>query len=224
VQAGPGAAAVAVVGDSLTDGRGSTTNGNDRWPDRLFARLQSGPDASRVAVLNQGIGGNRVLSDGLGPAALARLDRVMAQNAVKWLVVFEGVNDLGTAGPTRTAQQTAAQDLISAYRLMITRAQALGMLVFGATLTPFGGHATYDDPRGRREAARQAVNDWIRSGQRFDAVLDFDRAVRDPACPRRLRAGYDSGDHLHLSPAGYQALADAVPAVLFAAPPAAAGP
>jgi lysophospholipase L1-like esterase len=223
VQAGPGAAAVVIVGDSLTDGRGSTTNANDRWPDRLFARLQSDPATSRVAVLNQGIGGNRVLSDGLGPGALTRLDRVLAQNGVRWLVVFEGVNDLGTAEPTQTAQQNAARDLISAYRLMIARARALRVLVFGATLTPFGGHVTYDDSRGRREAARQAVNQWIRSGNEFDAVFDFDRAVRDPAGPRRLLAPYDSGDHLHLSPAGYQALADAVPARLFSALADAAG-
>ena len=223
VQAGPGAAAVAIVGDSLTDGRGSTTNGNDRWPDRLFARLQSDPATSRVAVLNQGIGGNRVLSDGLGPGALTRLDRVIAQNAVRWLVVFEGVNDLGAAEPTQTAQQNAARDLISAYRLMVMRARALQMLVFGATLTPFGGHAGYDDSGGRRETARQAVNHWMRTSHQFDAVLDFDRAVRDPSSRRWLLAPFDSGDHLHLSPAGYQALADAVPARLFRPPPSAAG-
>jgi lysophospholipase L1-like esterase len=223
-QAGAGAAAVAILGDSLTDGRGSTTNGNDRWPDLLFTRLQSDPATSRVAVLNQGIGGNRVLSDGLGPAALVRLERdVLALGAVTWLVVFEGVNDIGTAGPTKTAQQNAAQDLINAYLRTIARGRASGIQVFVATLTPLRGHEGYVDSRGRREAARQAVNHWIRTSGQFDAVLDFDQAVRDPARPQRLLPSFDCGDHLHLSPAGYQALADAVPARLFRAPPEAAG-
>ena len=216
VPAGAGACAVAIMGDSLCDGHGATTNGNDRWPDRLFARLQLVPARSRIAVLNQGIGGNRVLNDGLGPSALSRLERdVLAQNAVRWLIVFEGVNDIGTAGPTQTAQQNVVQELINAYRLIITRARASGILVFGSTLTPLEGHDLYDAPPGSREEARQAVNQWIRTSREFDAVLDFDRAVRDPASPRQLLPAFDCGDHLHLSPAGYQALADAVPARLL---------
>ena len=212
----PANAAAAIVGDSLTDGRGSTTNGNDRWPDQLFTRLRSIPDASGVAVLNQGLGGNRVLNDGLGPNVLARLDRdVLAQSGVKWLIVFEGVNDIGTADPTEAAQKQVAANLIAAYQQIITRAHALGIRVFGATITPFGGNAGYDDPQGLREAARQTVNQWIRTSHKFDAVLDFDRAVRDPANPRRILPSFDNGDHLHLNPAGYQALADAVPASPF---------
>ncbi|GAB3894080.1 SGNH/GDSL hydrolase family protein [Microbispora bryophytorum subsp. camponoti] len=216
VWADPSVAAVAVVGDSLSDGRGSTTNGNDRWPDRFLDRLRSRHGMDGVAVVNQAAGGNRVLNDGLGPNVLARLDRdVLAHSGVAWLVLFEGVNDIGTAEATPAAQKQVADDLVFAYDQIITRAHARGIRVYGATLTPFGGNASYDDAQGCREAARQAVNQWIRAGRRFDAVIDFDRAARDPADPRRLLAAYDVGDHLHLNPAGYQALADAVPAHLF---------
>jgi lysophospholipase L1-like esterase len=209
-------AAAVMMGDSLTDGRGSTTNGNDRWPDQLFARLQSGRGTVGVAILNQALGGNRVLHDGLGPNVLARLDRdVLAQSGVSWLVVFEGVNDIGTADATDAAQKQVVADLIGAYEQIIVRAHAVGIRVFGATITPFGGNTMYDDPSGNREAARQAVNEWIRTSHQFDAVIDFDRAVRDPANPRQLIPSFDSGDHLHLNPAGYQALARAVPAGLF---------
>ncbi|GAA3818090.1 SGNH/GDSL hydrolase family protein [Sphaerisporangium flaviroseum] len=208
--------AVAIVGDSLTDGRGSTTNMNDRWPDQLLDRLQAHPGTTEIAILNQAAGGNRVLNDGLGPNALARLDRdVFAQSGVSWQIVFEGVNDLGTAEATEAAQKKVAGDLIAAYDQMILRAHALGIRVYGATLTPFGGNEAYDDAQGYREAARQEVNQWIRTSRRFDAVIDFDRAVRDPADPRRLAAAFDVGDHLHLNPTGYKALADAVPARLF---------
>jgi lysophospholipase L1-like esterase len=212
VWARPATAAAAIIGDSLTDGRGSTTDGNDRWPDQLFARLQASPGTSGVTVLNQGLGGNRVLNDGLGPNAAARLDRdVLAQSGVKWLIVFEGVNDIGTASATDAAQKQVATALIAAYQQIITRAHAMGIRVYGATITPFGGNAGYDDPQGLREAARQAVNGWIRTSHQFDAVLDFDRAVRDPADPRQILPSFDSGDHLHLNPAGYGALAAAVP-------------
>ncbi|MFG1706247.1 SGNH/GDSL hydrolase family protein [Nonomuraea sp. M3C6] len=208
--------ALVLVGDSLTDGRGSTTNQNDRWPDQLFDRLRADRRTAGVAVNNQAAGGNRVLNDGLGPSALARLDRdVLAQSGVRWLVVFEGVNDIGTAEATQAAQKQIADDLIAAYEQIIVRARAQDILVYGATLTPFGGNTSYDDAQGYREAARQAVNEWIRTSGRFDAVIDFDRAARDPADARRLRPAYDVGDHLHLNPAGYKALADAVPARLL---------
>ena len=212
----PGTDAVAMLGDSLTDGRGSTTNGNDRWPDQLLARLQTNRRTADVAVLNQAAGGNRVLNDGLGPNALARLDRdVLATSGVRWLFVFEGVNDIGTAAATVEAQKQVADDLIAAYEQIITRAHAVGIRVYGATLLPFGGNTGYDDPAGTRETARQAVNEWIRTSRRFDAVVDFDVASRDPANPRNLNPLYDVGDHLHLNPTGYRALADAVPARLF---------
>ncbi|TMR93771.1 SGNH/GDSL hydrolase family protein [Nonomuraea basaltis] len=211
----PATAALVLLGDSLTDGRGSTTNLNNRWPDRLFDRLRADRRTAGVAIANQAAGGNRVLNDGLGPNALARLDRdVLARSGAQWLVVFEGVNDLGTAEATQGAQKRIADELIAAYDQIIVRAHAKDLTVYGATITPFGGHS-YDDPQGHREGARQAVNEWIRTSGRFDAVIDFDRAVRDPAEPRRLQAAYDVGDGLHLSPAGYKALADAVPARLF---------
>ncbi|MEU4769825.1 SGNH/GDSL hydrolase family protein [Actinosynnema sp. NPDC023794] len=214
------ASAVVTLGDSLTDGRGSTTNGNDRWPDRLSARLRSRPATADVAVLNQGTGGNRVLSDGIGPSALARLDRdVLAQTGVAWLVVFEGINDICTTGAAAVAQKQVADDLCAAYEQIVVRAHAHGITVCGATLAPLGGNEAYDDPDGHREAARQAVNEWIRTSGAFDEVLDFDAAARDPHDHRRLLAAYDDGDHLHMTPAGYQALADAVPLELFESRP-----
>jgi lysophospholipase L1-like esterase len=211
-----GVRAAAILGDSLTDGRGSTTNGNDRWPDQLVDRLHQDPATADVAVLNQAAGGNRVLHDGLGPNGLARLDRdVLAQSGVSWLLVFEGVNDIGTAAATVAAQQAVANDLITAFDQIVVRCHAHGIRVYGATLLPFGGNTGYDDPDGLRAAARRTVNRWIRTSGRFDAVLDFDAAVRDPQDPARLLPAYDVGDHLHLNPTGYRALADAVPAGLL---------
>jgi lysophospholipase L1-like esterase len=208
--------AVAVLGDSLTDGRGSTTNGDNRWTDRLYDRLRTRPATSHLAVLNQAAGGNRVLNDGLGPNALARLDRdVLARSGVSWLIVFEGVNDIGTADATPAAQRRVTDDLIAAYQQIVVRAHAQGIRVYGATLLPFGGNTQYDDPAGEREKSRQAVNRWIRAKGHFDAVIDFDRSVRDPAAPNRLRADLQDGDWLHLNPEGYGVLADAVPGGLF---------
>ncbi|MBE8519312.1 SGNH/GDSL hydrolase family protein [Amycolatopsis sp. H6(2020)] len=202
--------AVVLLGDSLTDGRGSTTNANDRWPDELFARLQKQSATANVAVANEAAGGNAVLSGGLGPTAVSRFDRdVLGQSGVKWLIVFEGVNDLGGNG----SPQTAA-GLTAAYQQFVTKAHAAGIKVLGATITPFGGNS-YDNAAGTHEAARQTVNSWIRTSHQFDVVADFDQAVRDPANARRLRPAYDSGDHLHLNPAGYLALANAVPSTLF---------
>lgn len=209
-------AAIDVVGDSLTDGRGSTTNGDDKWTDQLFNRLQSNPSTSHLTVLNQGLGGNRILNDGLGPNVLARFDRdVLAQSGVRWLILWEGVNDIGTAPATEADQKQVAADIIAAYQQIITRAHAEGIRVYGATISPFGGNIGYDDPAGFREEARQIVNTWIRTSHQFDAVLDFDAAVRDPANPRQINPAFDVGDHLHLTPAGYGAIAAAVPFGLF---------
>ncbi|MEV7098255.1 SGNH/GDSL hydrolase family protein [Amycolatopsis sp. NPDC051045] len=200
------ASAVAVIGDSISDGRGSTTNGNDRWPNVLAARLHG------VSVVNQAAGGNRVLQDGLGPNVLARLDRdLLATSGVSWAIVFEGVNDIGTATPEGAADVAAR--LIDAYDQILVRAHAQDISVYGATITPFGGNTAYDVPE--REAARQQVNAWIRQPGHFDALLDFDKVTRDPAAPSRLLPAYDVGDHLHLNPAGYQALGSSVPASLF---------
>ncbi|WP_250035476.1 SGNH/GDSL hydrolase family protein [Paractinoplanes maris] len=198
--------ALAIVGDSLTDGRGSTTDGNDRWPDQLFAR---GP---RAAVLNQAAGGNRVLNDGLGPSVLARLDRdVLATSGVDRMLLFEGVNDIGTAPATVADQKAVLDDLLVACEQIVLRAHAVDLRVYGATITPFGGNTGYDDAGGLREATRTAVNAAVRRRGLFDGVADFDAAVRDPAVPRQLRPDYDTGDHLHLNPAGYRAIAQAVP-------------
>jgi lysophospholipase L1-like esterase len=216
VEAGPEAAAVIVLGDSITDGRGSTTNGNDRWPDRLARRLQANPATAQVAVLNHGIGGNRLLRDGLGPNALARLDRdVLAQTGARWLVVLEGVNDLGTRVAARTKGESwaTADDIIGAYEQIARRAQAHGLRVYGATILPLEGFANYAAPDV--EADRQRINDWIRTGGAFDGVVDFDRATRDPAHPARLSAAVDGGDHLHPSAAGYEVMANAVDLALF---------
>ncbi|MEU4743287.1 SGNH/GDSL hydrolase family protein [Actinosynnema sp. NPDC023658] len=215
VWSGPDTAALVVLGDSLSDGRGSTTNGNNRWPDQLLARLQTQPDTADVAVVNQAAGGNSVLRGGLGPTALSRLDRdVLAQSGIAWLVVFEGVNDIGGSPATDAGRRQVTDELIDAYDQIILQSHAQGIRVYGATLLPFGGNS-YDDSSGYHEAARQKVNDWIRTSGAFDAVLDFDQTTRDPAQPRKLKAAYDSGDHLHLNPTGYRALADAVPTTLL---------
>ena len=200
------AAAVAVLGDSITDGRGSPTDGNGRWTDHLARRLHEGKGTALVGVLNQGLGGNRLLNDGLGPNALARLDRdVLAQPGVRWLIVLEGINDLGTRSAT-------ARDLIGAYDQIILRAHARGIKVYGATILPCEG-SSYFNPD--LEAARQEVNAWIRRSGRFDAVIDFDTATRDPQKPLRLSAAADGGDHLHPGPEGYKIMGGVVDLELF---------
>ncbi len=213
------ASSIVVLGDSITDGHGATTNGNDRWTDVLAARLQTSPKTRDIGVSNQGIGGNHLLTDGLGPNALARFDRdVLAQAGVHWLIVFEGVNDLG--GLARTAEVPAAdhatrvKNVLAAYEQIITRAHAQGLRVFGATITPYVG-SDYYHPSPQSEADRQKVNDWIRTSGHFDAIIDFDAVVRDPAHPGRLLPTYDCGDHLHPSPAGYKAMGESVSLKLF---------
>jgi lysophospholipase L1-like esterase len=207
--------AIVALGDSITDGRGSTTNGNDRWTDALTERLANAH--LPAGVLNHGIGGGHVLLDGLGPNAMARFDRdVLAQTGVRWLIVFEGINDIGTFDPEGNKPQTAHNELVrqltAAYGQMIEKAHAAGITVYGATITPFMDCTPYH-PSPITEADRIAVNAWVRA--HFDAVVDFDATVRDPARPDHLAAIYDSGDHLHLSPAGYRAIAAAIPLALF---------
>jgi len=215
----PNATAVVTLGDSITDGHGATTNGNDRWPDILARRLQASPETHTISVLNHGIGGNHLLIDGLGPNALARFDRdVLAQPGVHTLIILEGVNDLG--GLTRTAEVTDADHallvkrILAAYQQIIWRAHAHGIKVIGATILPYVG-SDYYHPGAKNESDRQAVNDWIRAPGHFDAVVDFDKVTRDPAHPDRLLPAYDSGDHLHPSPAGYKAMAEAIPLALL---------
>jgi lysophospholipase L1-like esterase len=215
------ASAIVTLGDSITDGHGAITNGNDRWPDMLAKRLQARPETQTLAVLNVGTGGNRVLLDGLGPNALARLDSdVLAQAGVRYLIVLEGVNDLGMlarAGDVpKTEHAAMVREILAAYEQIITRAHAHGIEVFGGTITPFVGSLFYHPGQGT-EADRQTINDWIRAPGHFDAVVDFDKVIRDPEHPERMAPALDSGDHLHPSPAGYAAMADAIPLSLFTA-------
>jgi lysophospholipase L1-like esterase len=220
VRAASRAAAVVVLGDSITDGHGATTNGNDRWPDVLAQRLQAASKTRDIGVSNQGIGGNHLLTDGLGPNALARVDRdVLAPAGARWAIVFEGVNDLGGLarnGEVSAAEHTAlVQRVLAAYQQIVARAHAHGLRVYGATITPYVG-SPYYHPGPLSEADRQAVNQWVRTSGLFDAVIDFDAVVRDPQHPDQMLPLYDSGDHLHPSPAGYKAMGGAVPLELFA--------
>ncbi|KAK8087958.1 GDSL-like Lipase/Acylhydrolase [Apiospora hydei] len=216
----PKTSALVIVGDSITDGRGSTKNQNDRWPDQLQARLNAHlpSTTAAIAILNQAAGGNRVLQDGLGPNALSRIDRdVLGQSGVRYVLLFEGVNDIGTAVADPASQQAVGTRLIAAYDQILTRLHAARLPVFGATITPFCGGAPglqpYSDPE--RERTRQRVNAWIRDSGRFDAVVDFDALVRNASRPDQLSDEYNSGDYLHLNPAGYKAMGGAVDLALF---------
>lgn len=210
--AAPGASAVAILGNSITDGRGSTTNANDRWPDLLSRRLQADSSTANVAVLNQGIGGNCVLRACLGPSGIDRFARdILDPPGVRWAIVFEGVNDIG--GASGAAQSdSVARALITSYQELMALAHARGARVYGATLLPFGG-SFYWSPV--HETARQTVNRWIRRSGAFDAVIDFDMALRDPADSTRLRPEADTGDHLHPNARGYHLMAEAVDLTLF---------
>jgi lysophospholipase L1-like esterase len=203
---------IVAYGDSITDGARSSNESNHSWPALLAARLASGKTPASVAVANMGIGGNRVLRDGSGVSALGRLDRdVFSQPGVKWLMLLEGINDIGREAsvPAETVQ---ADDLIFGYKQIIERAHAHGIKVIGCTLTPFQGANYYRD---HGEDVRTAVNDWIRSSHAFDAVVDFEAATRDPENPKKLRPAFDPGDHLHPNDAGYQAMADTIDLGLF---------
>jgi lysophospholipase L1-like esterase len=215
----PRASAVAIVGDSITDGFGVKPNTNSRWPDFLVERLQASPRTRSLAVLNLGVGGGRLLQDGLGQNGVARFERdVLARSGVSHVIIFIGVNDLG--GLTREAPVSAAdhkalvEQMLTAYAQMVARARERGIKVIGGTIMPYGGSAYYH-PDAANEADREAVNGWLRTPGNVDAVIDFDLAMRDPARPNRLRVEYDSGDGLHPSIAGYRAMAAAVPLGLF---------
>jgi lysophospholipase L1-like esterase len=215
----PKARAIAVFGDSITDGYGVQPDTNLRWTDDLAERLRADPKFGAVAVLNEGIGGNRLLADGLGPNALARFDRdVLSQPGVTHLIVLEGVNDLGTLAKDApaTPEQHAAlvAQAIEALRQIALRARAHGIVAIGGTIMPFGASKLYH-PDAATEADRLAINAWIRAPGHFDAVIDFDAAMHDPAAPSRLDPKLDSGDGLHPSLGGYRAMAAAVPLALL---------
>jgi lysophospholipase L1-like esterase len=199
---------IVAFGDSLTDGARSTFGADAAYPAQLALESATG-----LAVVNEGISGNRLLTNGNGDAGLSRFDRdVLDQPGVKWVIVLEGINDIINCGGWGTAQQAGARDLIAAYRQIIAKARARGVAVVGGTLTPFAGYYFYSRDR---EEVRETVNDWIRTGGAFDAVIDFDAALRDPARPEYLRADYSSDDHLHPNDAGYAAMAKAVDLKVF---------
>ena len=215
----PEARALAVLGDSITDGFGVQPDTNLRWTDHLAARLRSEPATAQMAVLNAGIGGNRLLNDGLGPNALARFERdVMSQPGVTHLIVLEGVNDLGTltrdAPATPEQHEALVEQATEALRQIVLRARARGIVAIGGTILPFGTSGYYHPPP-ETEADRQAINAWIRAPGHFDAVIDFDAAMRDPADPAQLKPELDSGDGLHPSLEGYRAMAALVPLELL---------
>ncbi|HKW89557.1 MAG TPA: SGNH/GDSL hydrolase family protein [Candidatus Acidoferrales bacterium] len=223
VLASEDASAIVTLGDSITDGAQTSLNANHRWPDVLADQLAARRAGAPLAVLNEGISGNRLLHDVAGPNALARFDRdVLSQDGVRYLIVLEGVNDIGwphIPGEKYAADAVSADDIIAALRQIAERAHAHGIIVYGCTLTPFGG-AFYETPDG--EAEREAVNQWIRAGGGFDGVIDFDKLTRDPAHPQQLLPAYDSGDHLHPGDVGYEAMGHAA-AQLFV-PAASASP
>lgn len=208
---------IVAFGDSITEGARSTPDTNHTWPAAFSARLAANRSTANIAVANMGIGGNRVLRDIAGASALARFNRdVLSQPGVKWVMILEGINDIGRGN----VEPVSADDLIGAYKQMIQRAHDHGIRVIGCTLTPYEG-ANYSREEG--EAIREAVNTWIRTGRGFDGVVDFEAATRDPNNPKRIRADFDPGDHLHPNDAGYQAMANAIDLAMFAEQSAAAG-
>ena len=221
--AAPAARGIVCLGDSITDGYGSSIDADRRWPDVLAERLQRDRDFGDVAVANQGIGGNRVLHSRRGQKALERFDRdVLSLAGMSHLILLEGVNDIVwpntvLAGPE---EAVTAEELIAGLSQLVVRARLAGLTVLLATLTPFEGtlpefpHGGYYTPA--KERIRQAVNAWIRRESGADGVVDFDAVVRDPASPSRLLGAFDSGDHIHPNDNGYRAMANAVDTALLA--------
>jgi lysophospholipase L1-like esterase len=208
------AAAIVTLGDSITDGARSSIEKNSRWPDVLAARLRADKRTAHLSVLNQGIGGNRLVHEDYGPSALARFDRdVIAQNGVKFVVVLEGINDIGRYARTRKEEdKVTVADLIFGFTQLAARAHQHGLKIFAATVLPYAG-AGYYSPDG--EEMRRAYNQWLKTSGVPDAVIDFDKVTQNPARPDALLPAYDSGDHLHPSDAGYKAMGDSIDLSLF---------
>jgi lysophospholipase L1-like esterase len=207
--------AVVILGDSVTDGTQSTPDANNRWTDYLARRLLEVQGNHELAVLNQGIAGNKLLNDIVGPSGLARYDRdVLVQSGITHVITLLGNNDILFV--FNRADVVSVDEIIAGHRQLIRRARTRGVKIYGGTLTPFGGFF-FSSPE--KEAKRQAVNHWIRTSGEYDAVIDFDAAVRDPRDPTRFWSAadinYDSGDHLHPNDAGYAAMANAIDLALF---------
>jgi lysophospholipase L1-like esterase len=230
VPAQPAQRLVVAFGDSVTDGDGSTVDADRNWPSDLVRRLVATPEGSKVAVVNEGIVGNRLLNDCFiasagcfGVSALARFDRdALAQPGVTHIVLLEGINDIGFPGAelgggylADAADVRTSEDLIGAYRQLISRAHAHGVKIIGATITPFEGVDVPGYYSESKEAVRRGVNKWIRSSGSFDGVIDFDAVLRDPDHPTRLLPRFASEDRLHPNDLGYQAMADAIDVALF---------
>ncbi|KAJ5109430.1 hypothetical protein N7456_006105 [Penicillium angulare] len=214
---------LAIIGDSITDGRCSTPHGNDRWPDLLFSRLQADPATSSLSVASQAVGGNRILTDGSGPNVLSRLDRdILAIPGLKYVVIFEGVNDIGVVDANEESQREIGDRLIAGFQQIATRVHAQGLKIFAATITPFGrrkddvivdaeaeGFTNYSHPL--REKTRQRINEWIRGNKIFDGVVDFDEILKDSEEESVLAREFDSGDRLHPNVNAFHALAKGFP-------------
>ncbi|KAG4434819.1 hypothetical protein IFR05_009690 [Cadophora sp. M221] len=212
--------AFVIVGDSITDGRGSDTNQNNRWPDLVLRKMQTRHSTSDIAVLNQAAGGNRILYDGLGPNALSRIDRdVLSHSGIEYAMIFEGVNDIGTGATDAASQKAIGDRLIAAFTQIAIRIKTFDIPIFAATITPFSAPGYNVTMQGysdlEREKTRQRVNEWIRKSGTFDQVLDFDKWLRNETYPSQLAEALQGGDYLHPNGKGYQRIAELFPLDIF---------
>jgi lysophospholipase L1-like esterase len=204
---------IVAIGDSITDGFATTLDANKPWPSLLAKRLNTAQGKEQISVVNQGISGNQVLRDGAGISALARFDRdVLSIAGVKWVILLEGINDINFRGWNDGPDGLTSDELIAGYKQIIARSHTHGIKVIGATLTPEEGVPTMSE---RGEKIREAVNEWTRTSNAFDAVVDFDKLISDPSRPIRMRPEFDPGDHIHPNDAGNQAMAEAFDLNLF---------